>query len=95
VAEATRGSRAEQSSWSDDNEEQLVREKEKEKDKARPVRAQGRERCGNGSGRGDKTIEGELTKAVKRVQYLPQRPGKLFRFCWLVPAMASCPKQLD
>ena len=33
-------SRAEQSSWSDDNEEQLVREKEK--DKARPVRAEGR-----------------------------------------------------
>jgi hypothetical protein len=31
-------SRAEQSSWSDDNEEQRVREKER--DKARPVRAE-------------------------------------------------------
>jgi hypothetical protein len=35
-----RQERAEKSSWSDDNEEQLVREKEMEKDKARPVRAE-------------------------------------------------------
>jgi hypothetical protein len=34
VAEATRADRAEQSSWSDDNEEQLVREKEKDRAEA-------------------------------------------------------------
>jgi hypothetical protein len=77
-------SRAEQSSRSDDNEEQLVREKGERRRRKRDQsgrRAEGRgHRCGNGSGRGDKTIEGELTKAVSEACIYRNGQGSFLGF---------------